>query len=121
MNNRVRADLRGIYIIWYRDVVRFWRDRARVVSALGQPLLYLLIFGTGLRSAMGGGAASGLGTDYVAFLFPGVIAMSILFTSVFSAMSIVWDREFGFLKAVLVAPVSRWAVGVAKAPGGATP
>jgi ABC-2 type transport system permease protein len=120
MNNRFRADLRGIYIIWYRDVLRFWRDRARVVSALGQPLLYLLIFGTGLRSAMGGGAASGLGTDYVAFLFPGVIAMSVLFTSVFSAMSIVWDREFGFLKEVLVAPVSRWAVGVGKALGGAT-
>jgi ABC-2 type transport system permease protein len=120
MNARLHADLRGIYIIWYRDVLRFWRDRARVASALGQPILYLLIFGTGLRSAMPGGGQGALGADYVSFLFPGVIAMSVLFTSVFSAMSIVWDREFGFLKEVLVAPISRWAVGVGKALGGAS-
>jgi ABC-2 type transport system permease protein len=119
MNARLRADLRGIYIIWYRDVLRFARDRARIVGALGQPVLFLFIFGSGLRATMGGGQ-SGLGADYVAFLFPGVVAMSVLFTSVFSAMGIVWDREFGFLKEVLVAPVSRWAVAVGKALGGAS-
>lgn len=118
--SRLLADLRGIHIIWFRDVLRFWRDRARLVSALGQPLLYLVIFGTGLRAAMPGGGQGELGADYVAFLFPGVIAMTVLFTSVFSAMSIVWDREFGFLKEVLVAPISRWAVAIGKALGGAT-
>ncbi len=122
MTRRLRADLRGIYIIWYRDVLRFWRDRSRMVAALGQPLLFLFVFGSGLSASMGrtGGASFGGAGDYISFLFPGVVAMAVLFTAVFSAMSIVWDREFGFLKEVLVAPVSRSAVAVGKALGGST-
>jgi ABC-2 type transport system permease protein len=110
--------LRGIYIIWYRDVLRFWRDRPRIVAALAQPALYLLIFGSGISAAMR--APGGQGADYVQFLFPGVVGMTILFTSVFTSMSIVWDREFGFLKEVLVAPVSRSSVAIGKALGGST-
>jgi ABC-2 type transport system permease protein len=118
--------LRAIYIIWYRDVVRFRRDRARLVASLAQPLLYLLIFGTGLSSALSGssgafGAAGSTGgLSYVQFIFPGIIGMAVLFSAIFGAMSIVWDREFGFLKEVLVAPIDRSAVAVGKALGGAT-
>lgn len=114
----LNSSLRGVYIIWYRDVLRFWRDRPRIIAAMAQPTLYLLIFGSGISAAMRGPAAAG--ADYLQFLFPGVIGMTVLFTSVFTAMSIVWDREFGFLKEVLVAPVSRTAVAIGKALGGST-
>jgi ABC-2 type transport system permease protein len=118
--------LRAIYVIWYRDLIRFWRDRARLVASLAQPLLYLLIFGTGLSSALSGAsgtfAGSGATGDltYVQFIFPGIIGMAVLFSAIFGAMSIVWDREFGFLKEVLVAPIDRSAVAIGKALGGAT-
>jgi len=121
--------LRAIYIIWYRDLLRFRRDRARLVASLAQPLLYLLIFGTGLSSALsgagggfGGGGAAGSpnGLTYTQFIFPGIIGMAVLFSAIFGAMSIVWDREFGFLKEVLVAPIDRSAVAIGKALGGAT-
>ena len=113
------ATLRAIYIIWYRDIIRFLRDRFRLVASLSQPLLYLVIFGTGLSSALGGRGGS-LGFDYKQFLYGGVIGMSILFIAIFSGMSIVWDREFGFLKEVLVAPINRSAVAIGKTLGGAT-
>jgi ABC-2 type transport system permease protein len=118
--------LRAIHIIWYRDIIRFGRDRPRLVASFAQPLLYLLIFGTGLSSALGGangafgGAGSSLGPSYVQFIFPGIIGMAVLFSAIFGAMSIVWDREFGFLKEVLVAPIDRSAVAIGKALGGAT-
>ncbi len=116
--------LRAIYIIWYRDVLRFWRDRARLIASFAQPLLYLLIFGTGLSSALsggfGGGGAGGASFSYTQFIFPGIIGMTVLFGAIFSAMSIVWDREFGFLKEVLVAPIDRSAVAIGKSLGGAT-
>jgi ABC-2 type transport system permease protein len=114
----LNSSIRGIYIIWYRDVLRFWRDRPRILAAMAQPTLYLLIFGSGISSAMHGPSVGG--ADYIEFLFPGVVGMTVLFTSVFTAMSIVWDREFGFLKEVLVAPVSRTAVAIGKALGGST-
>ena len=119
---RLRADLRGAYIVWYRDVLRYWRDRTRIVAALAQPVLYLLIFWAGLSSAfaVGRGAGGDVGVDYQLFMFPGVLAMTVIFTATFSAMSIVWDREFGFLREVLVAPMSRTAVAVGKALGGST-
>jgi ABC-2 type transport system permease protein len=120
--------LRAIYIIWYRDVLRFWRDRARLIASLAQPLLYLVIFGTGLSSALSGaGGGAGFGgrgapseLTYQQFIFPGIIGMAVLFSAIFGAMSIVWDREFGFLKEVLVAPIDRSAVAIGKALGGAT-
>ena len=122
LTKRLRADLRGVYIVWYRDVLRYWRDRTRIAAALGQPILYLFIFGTGLSSAfaVGRGVGADVEVDYVRFMFPGVLAMTVIFTSVFSAMSIVWDREFGFLREVLVAPISRTSVAVGKALGGST-
>jgi ABC-2 type transport system permease protein len=119
------ATLRAIYIIWYRDVIRYWRDRWRVAASLAQPLLYLIIFGTGLSATLrgaggsfGGHLASSL--SYQQFIYPGVISMAVLFTSIFGAMSIVWDREFGFLKEVLVAPINRSAVAIGKTLGSAT-
>src|SRR5690348_8248385 len=114
------ASLRAVYIIWYRDILRYWRDRWRLVASLAQPLLFLLVFGSGLSTALGGAFGRGTGLSYIQFMYPGIIGMSILFTAIFGAMSIVWDREFGFLKEVLVAPIDRWAVAIGKALGGTT-
>ena len=120
------ATLRAVYIIWYRDVLRYYRDRWRLLASLAQPILFLLVFGTGLSSSLRG-ATSGLGgrsisggLQYQQFIYPGIIGMAVLFTAIFGAMSIVWDREFGFLKEVLVAPINRAAVAVGKTLGGAT-
>ena len=117
------ATLRAIYIIWYRDLLRYWRDRFRLLASLAQPLLYLVIFGTGLSASLrglGGGLGGATSVNYVQFIYPGIIGMAVLFTSIFSAMSIVWDREFGFLKEVLVAPIDRSAIAIGKALGGST-
>jgi len=115
------ATLRGIYMIWWRDLIRFWRDRTRLLGALVQPLLFLVILGTGLSSALrGAGGGFGGGLDYQIFMYPGIIGMAVLFSSIFSGMSIIWDREFGFLKEVLVAPIDRSAVAIGKILGGAT-
>jgi len=116
-----RANAGGIYIIWYRDLLRYWRNRTRLVSSLGQPLLFLVVFGSGLSASLGAGLTKQLGdVSYVRFIFPGIVTMAVLFTAVFSAMSVVWDREFGFLREVLVAPISRAAVVLGKALGGST-
>ena len=111
--------LRAIYTIWLREFKTFVREKGRIVGMIGQPLLYLLIVGQGIASGLSLNRAPG-GLGYMQFIYPGILAMSVLFTSVFSAMSIIWDREFGFLKEVLVAPVPRWAVAVGKILGGAT-
>jgi ABC-2 type transport system permease protein len=112
MNN-----LRGIYTIWYRDLLRFWRDKMRMVTSLSFPLLFLIVFGSGLSGAMGMLAP---GVDFSKFMFPGIIGMTVLMTSFMSGVSVVWDREFGFLREVLVAPISRVAVAAGKTLGGAT-
>jgi ABC-2 type transport system permease protein len=114
----VKSYVKGAYTIWYRDFVRLRRDRMRIIASLGQPLLFLFVFGTGLAPAMSGLGGGGL--DFRQFMFPGILSMTILFTSIFSAVSIVWDREFGFLKEVMVAPVPRVAVALGKVAGGAT-
>lgn len=118
------ATARAIYVIWYRDIVRYTRDRVRLLISLAQPLLYLAVFGVGLSSSLGGRGVGGAGAaqsiGYVKFMFPGVVGMAILFNAIFSAMSIVWDREFGFLREILVAPINRSAVAIGKALGGAT-
>ena len=117
------ATLRAIYIIWYRDVLRFVRDRWRLVTMLAQPVLYLIVFGTGLGSSLraaAGAFGSGSAVQYQQFIFPGIIGMTVLFSSMFGAMSIVWDRELGFLKEVLVAPIHRSGVAIGKTLGGAT-
>jgi ABC-2 type transport system permease protein len=111
----VRHDLRAVKIVLHRELLRFVYDRTRMISQLAQPLLWLLIMGTGLSSLM---TAQG-GVNLKTFMFPGVVAMSVMFTGMFSAASIVWDREFGFLREMLVAPVSRGAIVIGKVLGGA--
>ncbi len=113
-----RPILKGIYAIWFRETRRFIRDRSRWIGMVTQPLLYLTLVGYGISSAMSfRQAPAGAPVNYVTFMYPGIIGMSVLFTSIFSAVSIIWDREFGFLKEVLVAPVPRWAVAAGKALG----
>lgn len=112
----MKAALMGIYTLWLRDVTRFLRDKPRIISSAVQPLLWLFILGLGLSTAF----VRGGDPQYVRFIFPGIISMSVLFTSIFSAVSIIWDREFGFLKEVLVAPIPRWAVAIGRALGGST-
>lgn len=117
----VMHDLRAVKIVLHRELIRFWRDRMRMIGGLMQPVLWLLVMGTGLSNLMtrGPGGASGAHVDLKTFIYPGVCAMSVMFTAMFSAGSIVWDREFGFLREMLVAPVSRTAIVVGKCFGGA--
>jgi ABC-2 type transport system permease protein len=110
------ADLRAVKVVLHRELIRFSQDRTRLVAALVQPLLFLFVLGTGLSSLTKGSTG---GVDLKTFMFPGVLATSTLFTAMFSAVSIVWDREFGFLREMLVAPVRRGSIILGKALGGA--
>jgi ABC-2 type transport system permease protein len=114
----LRTDLRAVSIVWRRELIRFRRDRLRTITSLIQPLLFLLVLGTGLSSLAKGSLPAGV--NFKTFIYPGVLAMSVLFTAIFSAASIVWDREFGFLREMLVAPVSRASIVIGKCLGGAT-
>jgi len=109
-------DLRAARVVWKREIIRFSRNRIRILTSLAQPVLFLFVLGTGLAPVI---KVPG-GFDFRTFMFPGVIAMTILFTAIFSAVSIVWDREFGFLREMLVAPVRRGAIMIGKCAGGAT-
>ncbi len=105
-----------IYIMWLRQLKRYSRSRARMIGSLGQPLIFLLAIGFGfgpIYQKAGGG-------DYLQFLAPGVVSMAVLFTAVFSGIEIIWDRQFGFLKETLVAPVSRLSIMIGRTLGGAT-
>ena len=113
----LRHDLRAVRIVWQRELIRFFQDRTRIVSSLLQPVLFLFVLGTGL-STLAAGATGGL--NLRTFIFPGVLALATMFTALFSAASMVWDREFGFLREMLVAPVRRSAIVVGKCLGGAT-
>jgi ABC-2 type transport system permease protein len=116
----LRHDVRAVSIVWRRELIRFRTDRLRAITALVQPFLFLFILGTGLSNLAGGSLPQSSTFDFKTFIYPGVLAMSVLFTAIFSAGSIVWDREFGFLREILVAPVSRGAIVVGKCLGGAT-
>jgi ABC-2 type transport system permease protein len=114
----LRQDLRAAGIVWRRELIRFRTDRLRAVTSLIQPILFLFVLGTGLGSLAGRGLPPGI--SFRTFIYPGVVAMGVLFTAIFSAGSIVWDREFGFLREMLVAPVNRGAIVLGKCLGGAT-
>lgn len=105
-----------IYILWLRELKRYYRSRARMIGSLGQPLLFLISLGFGLGPVF---QRAGQG-NYFQFLAPGVISMGILFTGIFAGIQVIWDRQFGFLKETLVAPVSRFHIMLGKTLGGAT-
>lgn len=108
--------LKVIYILWVRQLKRYVRSRARIVSSIAQPMLFLIALGFGfgpIYAKAGGG-------DYMQFLAPGIITMSILFTAMFAGIEVVWDKQFGFLKETLVAPVPRIAIMLGRTLGGAT-
>jgi ABC-2 type transport system permease protein len=109
------SELRKIGALWYREVLRYWREKSRIISSLILPLLWLLVFGTGMRNVELPGV-----DNYQVFIFPGILGMTLLFTSVWSGVSIIWDREFGFLKEIMVAPVSRTSIVIGKALGSGT-
>lgn len=107
---------RTIYVMWLRELKKFLRSRSRMIGALGQPLFFLLSLGYGLGSVF---QAAGQG-NYIRFLVPGMVGMTIIFTAMFNGMQVIWDRQFGFLKETLVAPVPRVAVMLGRTVGGAT-
>ncbi|HKJ00554.1 MAG TPA: ABC transporter permease [bacterium] len=106
-----------VYTIWLRNVKRYLRSRSRIIGSLGMPLFFLLILGFGLNSVVRG---PHMGHGYVSFIVPGIVSMSVLFTSMFSGIQIIWDKQFGFLKETLVAPVSRLEIMLGQTLGGAT-
>ncbi len=118
----LRPTLDATRIIWQRELLRWWRDRTRIVGSLAIPVIFLFVFGSGLSGAMGPlvGARAGGGIDFKQFIFPGVVAMSVFFAALFNSISLVLDREFGILKEVLVSPVNRSAIALGKTFGGAT-
>jgi ABC-2 type transport system permease protein len=105
-----------IYILWLRQLKRYFRSKSRMIGSLGQPLLFLVALGFGLGPVF---KQAGEG-NYLQFLVPGVIAMSIIFTALFSGVEVIWDKQFGFLKETLVAPVSRLHIMIGRTLGGAT-
>ena len=107
-----------IYGILLRDIKKFWRERSRLLGGVARPILWLLILGGSLKAAINADAISG-GVDYQQYIFPGVIGLTLIFAAMQSAMSIIWDREFGFLKEILAAPVPRLSVVIGKTLGGA--
>ena len=113
----VRGDVRAIKVVWRRELIRFSHDRLRIVTSLVQPFLFLFVLGTGLSRIA---AAGTHGVSLRTFVYPGVLAMAVMFTAMFSAASIVWDREFGFLREMMVAPVRRSSIVLGKCLGGAT-
>ena len=113
----LRADLRAARIVCHRELLRWVKDRRRLAAGLVQPLLWLFVLGTGLTRVVSVGGAEDV--DFRTFLFPGVLATSVMFTAVFSGVSVVWDREFGFLREMLVAPIRRSSILAGKCLGGA--
>jgi ABC-2 type transport system permease protein len=109
-------EIRVVGMVWERELIRYVRTRTRIVSGLVQPVLFLFVLGYGMSSLVG----STGGFNFRQFVYPGVVAMSVVMTAMFSALSIVWDREFGFLREMLVAPVSRTSLVLGKTAGGAT-
>ena len=117
---RGALDWEATYGIWRRDLKKFFREKSRLWGGIARPILWLIILGSSLKPAISSGSLGNTGIDYTHYIFPGVIALTLIFTSIQSAISIIWDREFGFLKEVMVAPVPRLSILLGKALGGAT-
>ncbi len=107
------SELRGIYTLWKREVLKLMREKTRLISSVVTPILWLVIFGTGLGMSM----AARSGFSYQQFLFPGIIGQTLLFTAMFMGISVIWDKQFGFMKEILVAPVSRLSIFIGKMLG----
>jgi len=105
---------RPVYVICYREFIKFFRERSRLLGTIARPVLWLFVVGNGMASLI----KPQTGFSYLQFIFPGMIGMTILFSSIFSSISIVWDREFGFMKEMLVAPISRLSIVIGKAISG---
>jgi ABC-2 type transport system permease protein len=112
------TEIRGFYTLWLREIKRYLRDRTRIVGSIVQPLLWLVIFGIGMGGMMGGNTIPGL--SYQEFIFPGIVGQTLLFTSMFMGISVIWDKEFGFMKEILVAPISRFSIFLGKMVGDST-
>src|SRR6185503_8766333 len=108
--------MNAIYILWLRQLKKYIRSTPRIIGSLGQPLLFLLVFGFGFKNIF----AAGGGGNYIQFLVPGIVAMAVVFTAIFGGIELIWDRQFGFLKETMVAPVSRFSIFLGRAFGGAT-
>lgn len=111
------SELRAVRIVWRRELIRYVNDRLRIVTTLVQPLLFLFVLGAGLQRLSSAGTH---GVDLKTFIYPGILCIAVMFTAMFSAASIVWDREFGFLREMMVAPVRRSSIVIGKCLGGAT-
>jgi ABC-2 type transport system permease protein len=113
----LRSELRAIKIVWKRELIRFRADRMRMITTLVQPLLFLFVLGSGLQRLSSAGTH---GVDLKTFIYPGILCIAVMFTAMFSAASIVWDREFGFLREMMVAPIRRSSIVIGKCLGGAS-
>jgi ABC-2 type transport system permease protein len=111
------SELRAVKIVWRRELIRYFSDRLRMITTLVQPLLFLFVLGSGLQQLSSAGTH---GVDLKTFIYPGILCIAVLFTAMFSAASIVWDREFGFLREMMVAPVRRSSIVIGKCLGGAS-
>ncbi|MCL4491859.1 MAG: ABC transporter permease [Nitrospirae bacterium] len=110
----IRSDFNAIYVIVARELIKFVREKGRLISTLARPLVWLFLVGGGMSKMV----SPDMGVPYIQFIFPGIIGMTILFSSIFSSISIIWDKEFGFMKEMLAAPVSRFSIVVGKALSG---
>ena len=107
-------ELEAVYTVWLREMLRYIREKERIIGSLAMPIFWLLIFGSSIRASVG------LDIDYTSFIAPGIITMALMFNSIFSGITVIWDRELGFMKEMLVAPISRLSIVAGKALGGAT-
>lgn len=107
-------ELEAVYTVWLREMIRYIRAKERIIGSLAMPIFWLLIFGSSIRASVA------MEIDYTSFIAPGIIAMALMFNSIFSGITVIWDRELGFMKEMLVAPISRLSIVAGKALGGAT-
>jgi len=111
-------EIRAIYILWLREMIKFSRSKERIIGSIAMPLMFLAFLGMGFSRASVPGISKNI--TYINFLVPGIIGMNMLFSSMFGGLSVLWNREFGFLKEIMVAPVSRVSIALGRIAGGAT-